>query len=95
MQELRHVVWPLTATACLRAALAVAVLALGELSASKLVATPGSYLFAHEIFTGMHYGITSDLATLCLVVLLLVVAGGALVALCSIPRARTRPSPRR
>ncbi|HXG10269.1 MAG TPA: ABC transporter permease subunit [Gemmataceae bacterium] len=79
-QELRHVVWPLSAAAVVRAGLAAAVLALGELSASKLVATPGSYLFAHEIFTGMHYGITSDLAALCLVLLAWVALGGALVA---------------
>ena len=43
--ELRHAIWPLTAPAVGRAVVAVGVLALGELSASKLVATPGNQLF--------------------------------------------------
>ncbi len=80
-QELRHVVWPLTAGACLRAGLAVGVLSLGELSAGKLVETPGSQTFAHEVFTQMHYGVTNDLAALCLVLLAAVTAGAALVAI--------------
>lgn len=79
-QELRHVVWPLTTAAWLRAALAVAVLALGELSAGKLVETPGSQTFAHEVFTQMHYGVTNDLAALGLVLLGAVLLGGSLLA---------------
>jgi iron(III) transport system permease protein len=78
--ELWHVVRPLTALAGVRAALAVAVLCLGELSAGKLAETPGSQTFAHEVFTQMHYGVTNDLAALCLVLLAAVTAGGALVA---------------
>jgi iron(III) transport system permease protein len=81
LQELRQVIFPLTAAACLWAGLAVMVLALGELSASKLVATPGSAIFAHDIFTKMHYGITNDLAAVCLLLLVWVGVGGALVAL--------------
>jgi iron(III) transport system permease protein len=80
-QELRWVVWPLNASACLRAALAVGVLSLGELAAGKLVETPGSQTFAHEVFNQMHYGVTNHLAGLCLVLLLLVGLGGAAVAL--------------
>lgn len=79
-QELQHVVGPLALPACVVAACVVAVLALGELSASKLVATPGSAIFTHEVFTRMHYGITPDLAALCLLVLTAVTAGGAVVA---------------
>jgi iron(III) transport system permease protein len=79
-QELRHVVAPLTFPALLRAGLVVAVLALGELSAGKLVETPGSQTFAHEVFTQMHYGVTNDLAAFCLVLLGTVTLGGALVA---------------
>lgn len=79
-QELLHVVWPLTRGTCLQAALAVAVLSLGELSAGKLVETPGAPTFAHEVFNQMHYGVTSKLAALCLVLLLIVTAGGCLVA---------------
>lgn len=78
--ELRFLVWPLTAGACGRACLAVAVLSLGELGAGKLVETPGSQTFAHEIFTQMHFGVTNNLAALCLILLGLVVLGGGLVA---------------
>jgi iron(III) transport system permease protein len=80
-QELRHVIWPLAAAACAQALLVAAVLSLGELSAGKLVATPGWPSFTHEVFTQMHYGVTNDLAALCLVLLAAVVGGGAAVAL--------------
>jgi iron(III) transport system permease protein len=80
-QELALVVWPLIQASYWRAALAVAVLTLGELSASKLVATPGSQIFSHEVFTRMHFGVTSDLAALCLVLLAVVAAGSVLVAM--------------
>jgi ABC-type Fe3+ transport system permease subunit len=80
-QELRYVIGPLTLPALLRAGLVVAVLALGELSAGKLVETPGSQTFAHEVFTQMHYGVTNDLAAFCLILLAAVALGGVLVAL--------------
>jgi iron(III) transport system permease protein len=76
--ELRYVVWPLTRRPWLRTALAVAILSLGELSAGKLVATPGMPSYATEIFTQMHYGVTNELAARCLL-LLLTVAGGSAV----------------
>src|SRR5262249_31409415 len=86
-QELRRVVWPLTARAWLRAALAVGVLALGELSASKLVETPGSPTFTHEVFTQMHRGVPADVAALCLLRLAMVLLGGVLVTpLAALPR---------
>jgi iron(III) transport system permease protein len=81
-QEFRYVVWPLTGVAFVRAALAVAVLSLGELGASKLTETPGSTTFAHEIFNQMHYGVTNDVAAHCLVLLAAVVVGGSVVAAC-------------
>ena len=79
-QELRLVVWPLAAPACLRAALAVAALSLGELSAGKLVSTPGQPAYAEVVFTQMHYGVTNDLAARCLLLLAAVTAVAALVA---------------
>jgi ABC-type Fe3+ transport system permease subunit len=79
-QELWYLVVPLTAPAWVRAGLAVGVLSLGELSAGKMVETPGSITFAHEVFTQMHYGVTNDLAALCLLLLGAVVVGGLLVA---------------
>jgi iron(III) transport system permease protein len=72
-QELRRVVWPLTSAAYWQTALAVAVLSLGELSAGKLVATPGMPGYATEIFTQMHYGVTNELAARCVLLLILVV----------------------
>ncbi len=78
--ELRRAIWPLTAGAWVRAALAVGVLSLGELAASKLVETPGSNTFAHKVFDLMHYGVTDDVAALCLVLLVLVTVGAAAVA---------------
>jgi iron(III) transport system permease protein len=82
LQEFRHVVWPLTSVPLVRAALAVAVLSLGELGASKLTETPGSTTFAHEIFSQMHYGVTNDVAAHCLVLLTAVIVGGSVVAAC-------------
>jgi iron(III) transport system permease protein len=81
-QEFRHVVWPLTSLPYLRAALAVAVLSLGELGASKLAETPGSETFAHEIFDQMHYGVTNDVAAHCLLLLAAVAAGACVVVAC-------------
>ncbi len=82
-QELWYVVRPLTLVACSWAAFAVAVLSLGEISASKLVETPGSRTFAHEVFDQMHYGVTNDLAALCLLLLAIVLLGGSLAFLWS------------
>jgi len=79
-QDLRHIVWPLALPAFLQAALAVTILALGEISASKLVETPDSETFAHFIFVQMHYGVANDVAARCLLLLGTVVAGGLLVA---------------
>lgn len=78
--ELRRVVFPLAKSACFRAALAVGVLSLGELSAGKLVETPGWTTLAHVIFEQMHRGVPADVAGLCLVLLLQIVLGGVLVA---------------
>lgn len=73
-RELQAVVLPLTQTAWLRSAVAVAVLALGEVSASKIVATAGGETLAHDVFTQMHYGVTPTLSAQCLLLLALVAA---------------------
>jgi ABC-type Fe3+ transport system permease subunit len=78
-RELLRVVWPLTAAVWLRAALAVGVLSLGELSAGKPVATAGAETWAQLVFTQMHWGVTPGLAARCLVLLAAVGLGGALV----------------
>jgi iron(III) transport system permease protein len=78
LREWRSVALPLSYRACLRAALAVKVLSLGEMSAGKLVSTPGQPSYAEMLFAQMHYGVTNDLAARCLVMIALVAAGGAL-----------------
>jgi iron(III) transport system permease protein len=78
-RELTGVVWPLVRPAAVRAALAVGVLSLGELSAGKLVRTPGGESFAEVIWTQMHFGVTADLAARCLVLLAVVLAGAGCV----------------
>jgi ABC-type spermidine/putrescine transport system permease subunit II len=65
------------------AAFAVAILSLGELGAGKLVETAGAKTLAHEIFEEMHYGVTNNLAALCLVLLAMVATGGGIVAMAS------------
>src|SRR5215469_4248506 len=81
LRELRGVVWPMLSAGFARAALAVAVLSLGEVSAGKLVATPGLPSYTTDIFTQMHYGVTNELAARCVLLLLLAAAGAAGVAL--------------
>jgi iron(III) transport system permease protein len=67
--ELRHVVVPSVASAFWLALLAVTALSLGELSAGKMVETPGGETFAHELFMQMHYGTSNHLAAMCLLLL--------------------------
>jgi iron(III) transport system permease protein len=76
---LARMVWP----AWLRAALATAILSLGELSAGKLVSTPGAESYAEMVFTQMHYGVTATLAAQCLLLLAVVLAA---VVLFQMPR---------
>jgi len=80
-QEFVYVILPLTFPALIRAALAVAVLSLGELSAGKLAETPGFQTLAHVIFEQMHYGVTNNLAALCLILLLTAGGGGGTLVL--------------
>lgn len=68
------VVEPLTRPAAGCAAAAVAILSLGELSAGKLVSTPGAESFAEALWTQMHYGVTADLAARCLWLVIVVAA---------------------
>jgi iron(III) transport system permease protein len=79
-REFVSVALPLLAPAALQACVGVAVLSLGEVSASKLVETPGAQTFAHELFNQMHYGVQDRLAALCLVLLLAAALGGAAFA---------------
>ncbi len=80
LQEFRLVMWPMFSSACLRAAVAAAVLSLGEVSAGKLVSTPGMPSFAETVWVQMHYGVTNNLAASCLLLLAAVTVGGVLAA---------------
>jgi len=71
-QELKLVIIPSVGPAMGCAIVAVGVLALGELGASKIVATVGGETLAHAVFTQMHYGVTSTLAAQCLLLFALV-----------------------
>jgi iron(III) transport system permease protein len=82
-QEFGHVIFPLGWRPCLLAALAVTVLSLGEISASKLVETPGWDTLVHVIFDRMHYGVGNDLAALCLLLLMVVLFGATMVVMVS------------
>ena len=64
---LSHVLVPLTGPSATRAAFAVAALALGEVSAGKLVAPPGQRTYVLDLFNQMHYGAEATVAGLCLV----------------------------
>jgi iron(III) transport system permease protein len=78
-QEFRHVIFPISGPAFLLTSLAVTVLCLGEISASKLVETPGWDTLVHVIFDRMHYGVGNDLAAICLLLLMIVFLGGIAV----------------
>jgi iron(III) transport system permease protein len=59
--------WPLSRSAVLQAAGAVAVLALGEVSAGKIVNPPFHDIYILRLFDQMHYGTEPTVAALCLV----------------------------
>jgi iron(III) transport system permease protein len=63
----RRVIAPLTGPAANRAFAAVAVLSLGEVSASKLVQPPAYRSYILDVFNQMHYGAEATVAGLCLV----------------------------
>jgi iron(III) transport system permease protein len=64
---LSHLLVPLTGPAVVRAAVGVAALALGEVSAGKLVTPPGQRTYVLDLFNQMHYGAEATVAGLCLV----------------------------
>ncbi|MFO0935110.1 MAG: hypothetical protein U0798_01160 [Gemmataceae bacterium] len=63
----RRILIPLTGHAVFRAGVAVAVLSLGEVSASKLVNPPSQRAYILDLFNQMHYGAEATVAGLCLV----------------------------
>jgi iron(III) transport system permease protein len=88
--EWRAVFGPLAGGAVVRAAVAVAALALGEVSASKLVNPPGRSAYVLRLFDQMHYGAESTVAALALVQ---VAATAAVAVALTAPVADPRPRP--
>jgi ABC-type Fe3+ transport system permease subunit len=80
-EQLREVILPLVRGAVLGSILAVGVLTLGELAASKRASTPDMPAYAETIFVQMHYGVTADLAARCLLLLGVVIVGGMMAIL--------------
>jgi ABC-type Fe3+ transport system permease subunit len=80
-RELVKVVVPLTLRPFLASVLVGASLSLGEVSASKPVGTPGMDTFTLVVFDRMHYGVTNEVAGLCLLLLVLLVLAGGEAAL--------------
>ncbi|MGF1578889.1 MAG: ABC transporter permease [Gemmataceae bacterium] len=67
---------PLTRRAVFIASGVVTALSLGEVSTSKLAGTPGVQTFSMVVFDRMHYGVTQEVAAICLLQLSLVGAMG-------------------
>jgi ABC-type Fe3+ transport system permease subunit len=80
VSEWRLVAAPLTGPAFVRAGVAVAALALGEVSAAKIVTPPGREEFVLRVFDQMHYGSESSVAALCLLQILATTAVTGLLA---------------
>jgi len=59
-------VWPWVRQAFLTTSVAVGLLSLGEVVATKLVQPPGRRSFAGDLFDAMHYGADATVAAMCL-----------------------------
>lgn len=59
---IRHVFWPIGWRNFANSVLLVTFVCFGEVSASRLTATPGAPTFAHDLFERMHFGLRPDLA---------------------------------
>jgi iron(III) transport system permease protein len=81
----RAAVWPGVRRAFGFAAVAVALLSLGEVVAAKLVQPPGRHGFIQELFDAMHYGADSTVAAMCLLQVAVLGAFSAII----LGRART------
>jgi iron(III) transport system permease protein len=75
----RLAVGPLTWPAFVRAVFGVSALALGEVSAGKVVNPPGYMTYVHRLFDQMHYGAESTVAALALVQITVTTTGAILL----------------
>jgi iron(III) transport system permease protein len=91
----RRVVAPVAGPAFGVAAVAVAALALGEVSAGKVVAPPGYRAFVLDLFAQMHYGTDATVCGLCLLQLAATATGltAARIVWLSTSRRTTRTAP--
>ena len=79
-QTLRRVALPALAAAWAVAGLGVAALALGEVSASRLVDPPGRATFSLRLFSQMHYGAESAVAAMALLQIAAITAVAGVLA---------------
>ena len=85
LQELTILHVPLLWRTWLAVTMVMAALALSEIGAVAMrVETPGWQSFAAELFRRMHYGPAEDVATLCLLMVLMIACGGFLVRVVSV-----------
>ncbi len=78
----RAAVWPCVRRSFAAAIVAVGLLSLGEVVATKLAQPPGWRSFACDLFDAMHYGADATVAAMCL----LQIATTGLVVMCLVPR---------
>lgn len=81
----RRLTWPILRPSVCPILLVLMALALGELSASKIVQVPGQKTYIQELLNQMHYGVTSTVAAMAIVQLGLMVL---IVAVLSLMRNR-------
>jgi iron(III) transport system permease protein len=91
-QELGHLVVPALLRPWLAVVVVIAALAVGEVGAVAMrVETIGWETFARVLFDRMHYGLERDVTAPCLLLVLLIGAGGGLYAL-AVTLARRAPA---
>jgi iron(III) transport system permease protein len=65
-KRFRAVIWPACRSRCTAVVACITFLAMGEVSASKYVQTPGTDSFSQDLFNQMHYGVPGTVAGMCL-----------------------------
>lgn len=76
LTQFARILFPIALPAALCTAVIVMALSVHEISASKHVATAGTLTFTQELFQRMHSGVTQDVSSLCLLMLLVLLIGG-------------------
>jgi iron(III) transport system permease protein len=83
--RLKYAVWikvPLVTPGLVAAGLSMLALSAGELGATLMVIPPGRQTLSIRVYNFMHYGSSTTVASLCLIMVMITLAGGALSLLC-------------